>query len=526
MHSGLDEGNSEHRATAYASYIVLTDKGKIKWNGPFEILQQLMIELTGKDVLWSTPGSDCKMLKLSEVEIRWYANSKSLIINGEKKEEFKSQLRVLSNWLSLENTNTTEHNDQEACVNGLHTSQNIEGQTESSNPEVLVNIVQNLEEKVNKELNDFRSEIRDLKSLLQAGKTLSDEHNVGDNPNDHSLLAIREFLLKENACLKERNEKLNDELNNYKCISSDLNMRVKELENQNSSLTTVISLLSNEQRNICEKEPWKLVNNKRRSRTDERNNNVHYDEVELSLENRYVSLGESADDSINQRETMPGGCSQQRQQQQAQQQAQDQQKQYQQRRQQQHNRRNRNKQSEGNQQAQESQSGEQKRRIDIVGDSMLKGLKGHKMSRTDKVRVTTFSGCSTRDMFDYIKPTINRKPDQLIVHVGTNSLRDSPNPTTCAGEIIDLADSIKNALPTTGLVLSTLITRSDDVKLARQMGEVNKILSQHCDKKHWTVLEHSNITERHLNRSGLHLNKVGTTHLACNFIQCIQRNNK
>ena len=60
---------------------------------------------------------------------------------------------------------------------------------------------------------------------------------------------------------------------------------------------------------------------------------------------------------------------------------------------------------------------------------MLKGLKGHKMSRTDKVRVTTFSGCSTRDMFDYINPTINRKPDQLIVHVGTNSLRDSPNPT-------------------------------------------------------------------------------------------------
>ena len=116
--------------------------------------------------------------------------------------------------------------------------------------------------------------------------------------------------------------------------------------------------------------------------------------------------------------------------------------------------------------------------------------------------------CSTRDMFDYIKPTINRKPDQLIVHVGTNSLRDSPNPTTCAGEIIDLADSIKNALPTTELVLSTLITRLDDVKLARQVGEVNKILSQHCDKKHWTVLEHSNITERHLNRSGLHLNKV------------------
>ena len=65
MHSVLDEGNegsSEHRTTAYASYIVLTKKGKIKWNGPFEILQQFIMEVTGKDVLWSTPRGDSKML--------------------------------------------------------------------------------------------------------------------------------------------------------------------------------------------------------------------------------------------------------------------------------------------------------------------------------------------------------------------------------------------------------------------------------------------------------------------------------
>jgi hypothetical protein len=60
-------------------------------------------------------------------------------------------------------------------------------------------------------------------------------------------------------------------------------------------------------------------------------------------------------------------------------------------------------------------------------------------------------------------------------------LRDSPNPTSFAGEIIDLANLIKNESPTTELALSTLITRSDDKKLAKQVGEVNKILRQHCD---------------------------------------------
>ena len=64
------------------------------------------------------------------------------------------------------------------------------------------------------------------------------------------------------------------------------------------------------------------------------------------------------------------------------------------------------------------------------------------------------------------------------------------------------------------------MTRSDDVELARHVGEVNKYLGSIATK------EHSYITKRHLNRGGLHLNKVGTTHLAGSLIQCIQHGNK
>ena len=56
-------------------------------------------------------------------------------------------------------------------------------------------------------------------------------------------------------------------------MTSDLNMRIKELENQNSSLITVIKLLNKEQGNDGNKEQWKTVNNTRRSRVDCRNNN-------------------------------------------------------------------------------------------------------------------------------------------------------------------------------------------------------------------------------------------------------------
>ena len=68
----VKESNEENDDTSVATHIELTDKGKIKWNGPYETLQKLMVKLTGEDVLWSSPGGDCKMLKLNEVEVRWY----------------------------------------------------------------------------------------------------------------------------------------------------------------------------------------------------------------------------------------------------------------------------------------------------------------------------------------------------------------------------------------------------------------------------------------------------------------------
>ena len=58
----------------------------------------------------------------------------------------------------------------------------------------------------------------------------------------------------------------------------------------------------------------------------------------------------------------------------------------------------------------------------ITRDSTLKNLRGHKMSKVSNVRVSTFSGCTTKDMCDYVKPIVRKKPDQLIIHVPTNTL--------------------------------------------------------------------------------------------------------
>ena len=71
----------------------------------------------------------------------------------------------------------------------------------------------------------------------------------------------------------------------------------------------------------------------------------------------------------------------------------------------------------------------------------LKNLRGHKMSKVNQVKISTFSGSTTKDMCDHVKSILRKKPDRLIIHVGTNSLRESTSPTACAKGIIELARS-------------------------------------------------------------------------------------
>ena len=49
------------------------------------------------------------------------------------------------------------------------------------------------------------------------------------------------------------------------------------------------------------------------------------------------------------------------------------------------------------------------------------------MSRNKSVKVHSFSGATTEDMESYLIPLINKKPDHVLLHVGTNNLAtDTP----------------------------------------------------------------------------------------------------
>ena len=174
-----------------------------------------------------------------------------------------------------------------------------------------------------------------------------------------------------------------------------------------------------------------------------------------------------------------------------------------------------------------------RKEIVILGDSMLKDIKGWRMSRTHNITSHSLSGCNNHQLLHMCRALCERKPqpDLVLVHCGTNSLfpksgRDTQNSTTAPMSPTEVVNSIKSCFetlkseyPTVKLIFSNLITRNDrgdDGK--RKVSETNDLIEA-CDVTH---ISHGNIDESHLNTSKLHLNKSGASVLAQNYINFIK----
>ena len=130
----------------------------------------------------------------------------------------------------------------------------------------------------------------------------------------------------------------------------------------------------------------------------------------------------------------------------------------------------------------------------------------------NKVVVKSFPGATIEDMEDFVKPLLRKKPDNVVLHIGTNDLNTVQEPRLAAEGIVNLALQIEGDAPETNLAISGLIARADDKD--GKVLSVNKILKKFCRQNHWNFIEHNNINQTHLNRGGLHLSKSGSALLA------------
>ena len=77
-------------------YLVITENGKLKWNGSFEGLRNLVMTQHISTESWTSPGAGCKLCEDNGFTIRWYSTSGSLTFGGYKSDEVKSKLLLLA----------------------------------------------------------------------------------------------------------------------------------------------------------------------------------------------------------------------------------------------------------------------------------------------------------------------------------------------------------------------------------------------------------------------------------------------
>ncbi len=165
-----------------------------------------------------------------------------------------------------------------------------------------------------------------------------------------------------------------------------------------------------------------------------------------------------------------------------------------------------------------------KKKVFIIGDSMLKQIKRQDINyhlHDTITHIKTFPGATSEDMKSYIEPTLNSKPDEVILHCGTNDLRHE-EPQEIAQRIAEIAQKI--SARGQKATVSGLIRRTDSPELESKRREVNVLLLETLRGSQIGFINHDNLNIAHLNKWGLHLNQYGTKVITENFTRYLTQN--
>ena len=474
------------------------NKNKLVWTGSYERLQQFVQEVLDlNEGGWTSPGADAKLFvaKGKDISVKWYAKSQSIAVYGDDRADIEDKLKSVA---SMAKSLSDVINSEEQTID-----RSLENTLEALNTQL-----QTLKE----EFSSKMSSVTDI--LLVHSKELRELKHL-DSDTELS------WLRKENARLKNENEKITERVNNLSFVLADLQDKAARANEEKNSLITSIRLLfkkdleSTQPINVIHPE---TVHDKQqlvleRSSDTSDTSSDHF--VTISTKNSFSPLlvAETnpdeticpASNTIQNCPARTGASSDNN------------------KRQQRDSATQTVKRDHNSQNETKVKPAYEHHRVNVavIGDSMVKHLNPSKLRKGTKhnINVQTFSGANVADMRYFVKPAISRSPDYMLLHVGTNDLKRK-TPQQIAGSISTLCQEITKESPNTKIVLSEIITRSDDSSLVPKIKELNGKLSQVCQNNKWGLLNHNNITAAdHLNPYGLHLNKQGSAKLAKNIIE-------
>ena len=156
----------------------------------------------------------------------------------------------------------------------------------------------------------------------------------------------------------------------------------------------------------------------------------------------------------------------------------------------------------------------------ILGNSIIKEVKGWELTDdSNKVVVKSFRGATTSQTKWHVKSTTEQNPKNIILHCSTSDINDDSDPQNIAEEIAELAKSISKDCDS-NVTVSGIVPRYG--KLNEKVRFVNRFLRIYSRNMNMHFVGYENINpNKHLNRSGLHLNHLGTPILTVNFLNVL-----
>ena len=108
---------------------------------------------------------------------------------------------------------------------------------------------------------------------------------------------------------------------------------------------------------------------------------------------------------------------------------------------------------------------------------MVEGIDERRMASKRVIKVRKLPGATISDMYHYLIPLLEKKPDHVILHVGKNDVINYEG-KDIADKLLQLKSFIQEKLPRANVILSKSIMRADTKQHDNVVTDFNNKLSE------------------------------------------------
>ena len=167
-----------------------------------------------------------------------------------------------------------------------------------------------------------------------------------------------------------------------------------------------------------------------------------------------------------------------------------------------------------------------KYKLSLVGDSNIHGITirdfAKTINHTAYVDKFAYSGATTTHLKTYIEVALQKKPDGIIIHGGTNDIlgknATSQTEDQIACNLIEVGVKARSS-NVKDIFISSIVPTKDH-RANQKANLINKCLKEHCMAYNFVYVDNSNITEedlREIESDRVHLSTAGRDELMKNF---------